>query len=178
MPRAGESHPDYSMLRPVALPLADGVHALVAGWLGVRCASPGTMTPAFSVDITGSGTELCPATASRNFTVDGATGTAVRTSVQAPHALAAGAVLDDGSVVITGGIQSLLFEAQDAVDVFTGDVEGGAAVAAMRRTLLAPRMLHDTAPLWGHGYLTTGGVTFSASVRDATLVPDTEVYFF
>jgi len=170
-----EDHPDYSLLRPNVAPLAGGSHALVVGWLGARCNASGV---AFSDDAAGAGTAYCDAAATRNFTVDGMTGRTARTMLGAEHAFAASAVLDDGTVVVTGGIRSLLFEIQDQVDVLTGMVSSGAAQAGMPTTLANGRFLHETAAVWQRGMLTTGGAVLSADVSDMTLVAEAEIYFF
>jgi hypothetical protein len=164
-------HPEWSLARPLVETV--GASVLVAGWYGPLC-MPGSPMPLFSP----AGSELCglpPAAAPRGFTVDVATGLAAPTATGFPHAFGASARLDDGTIVLTGGLSSIVWSPTNTIDVFTGMV--GADRSAVRDAMLssslqlmAPRALHTSTALPHGGVLTVGGITFGGSASDATMM--------
>ena len=94
------------------------------------------------------------------------------------HALGQATVLDSGEVLVTGGLASIIWNGQPAIDVFTGTVVGGQAMRGMPGfRLSAPRLLHGAAALPNGGILVTGGAGVAS---DATrIMPlDTAEFFF
>lgn len=172
---ADTTHPEYSLVRPDVAAVGGGTHALVIGWLGPLC-DPGGSVPFFPA--AGAMTALCAQDTARSFTVDGETGETVATETMSPHALASAAQLDDGRVVVVGGIGSLSWTRQASIELFTGQVASGEAIRSPDRyTLLTQRVLHATAALPGGGAFTVGGLTFEADVSGVTLVPTAEVLY-
>lgn len=169
-------HAEYNLVRPDAVAVGGGSHALVIGWLGSRCTAAGE-GPLFPAD---EPTILCPHSAppiNRNYTVNVATGIAVPTETEsrAPHAFGSTALLGDGRVVVTGGIGSVQWLRQAAVDLFAPDISGGRALPQRRFNLRQGRAFHQSTALPSGGILTTGGMTLAAG--EVSLVSETEILF-
>ena len=159
-PGAGD-HPEFALLGPsVAAIGTSGDHALVVGWMGPSC-MPGGSVPDFA------GTELCPSMGGgppRSHSVDGATGDVLGAATNSPHALAGAATLDDGSVVISGGIANLLWTAQPSIELFTGRISSGnAELSPSRFVMRSPRAMHTTSALKQLGMLSVGGISVASA---------------
>jgi hypothetical protein len=164
--------PEFSLFRPLVERINEGRHAVVVGWYGPRCTAG---SPAFDA-----ASPYCPYAAAslRSFTIDASTGAATPTMVRNAHAFGASAVLDDGRVVITGGVLGLNFQAGNTIDVFSGAVAAGAASLADVRPLLGrARAFHTTVALPDQGFMTFGGIAPAADIASISLVPGVEIQF-
>lgn len=176
------TYPQYSLVGAQVAAVGGGGSALVVGWLGPRC-MPGMTTIGYPADDTGAGTELCSHAADpgkrRSFAVANATGVATPFNVMQPHAFGTSVTLDDGSVAVVGGVSSIIFTPQPAIDVFTGalDAMGAPVPSTARVSLRGGRLLHATAPLRDRGMLTIGGARFSTDARTITLVDTAEALY-
>jgi hypothetical protein len=172
------NRPELSLLAPSVASIA-GTHAVVVGWMGARCAT-GTSTPAFPATPDGAGTELCGPMggAPRSFTLDGSTGAATGVTLNAPHAFAGMATLEDGSIAVTGGIANLQWSRQQSIEIFTGQLMGGAAqLSSVRYMLRTQRALHSTTALPGGGLMSVGGINLSTDADNLTLQAAGEVLY-
>lgn len=174
------SHPEWNLFMPIVEPIDDGDHVLVSGWYGPRCtlATP----PAIVFDGTPDPTAACgyDRLSVRTFTIEAATGLAQPTSLANGHAFGASARLDDGRVVITGGVSSIGFLTTSTVDVLTGDVgvDGSARLAPAVPNMRAARLLHTASPLENGGVLAVGGITFGAlDLSRVTAIASPEVLY-
>ena len=87
-------------------------------------------------------------------------------------------MLDDGRVVITGGVLGLNFQAGNTIDVFSGAVAAGAASLADVRPMLGrARAFHTTVALPEQGFMTFGGIAPAADIASISLVPGVEIQF-
>ena len=169
--------PEYSLIAPSVAAVGGGTHALVGGWLGPRC-MPGDTTPVFPDMPDASGTELCGHTGdTRSFAVDGMTGVTRKAVIAGSHAFGAMTTLDDGTVVWSGGIQSIVWNRESMIELFTGEVEGGVPARGPQFMLQTPRVFHRAAALPQTGVLHTGGMTLSTDARNASLVSTAEVLY-
>ncbi|UJR80124.1 Hypothetical protein I5071_21680 [Sandaracinus amylolyticus] len=168
------SRPEWSFVRPIVEPIADGENVVVIGWYGPLCEA-GTMTAVFAGGA--ASVERC-GFARRSFTIDVETGLATPTMTNNPHAFGASARLDDGRVLATGGIGALVWSVNNTIDVLTGAVDamGAAVVSPTPLQLAEGRALHTTTALPDGGALTVGGLRFDASVMNASL-PQPEVIY-
>ncbi|AKF07284.1 kelch repeat-containing protein [Sandaracinus amylolyticus] len=168
------SRPEWSFVRPIVETVAGGERVVVIGWYGALCEA-GTMNPVFAG---GAGAvERCGG-ARRSVTIDVETGLATPGMTNNPHAFGASARLDDGRVIVTGGIGALVWSVNNTVDVLTGTVDatGAAVVSPTPLQLAEGRALHTTTALPEGGALTVGGLRFDASVMNASL-PQPEVIY-
>ncbi|MCS6799917.1 MAG: hypothetical protein NZ898_15620 [Myxococcota bacterium] len=177
----GPPRPELGLWRPAVAPVGGGTHALVVGWYGPLCA-PGSTTPRYFETGSADLPRPCPAPTmgmpTRSFTVDGESGATVPTRVHAPHGFAEVAVLDDGKVVVSGGIANTVWSRQAAIDVYSGQVSAGAAVLTDQRlSAITPRLWHTATPLPDAGVLMVGGLALSADVRTATVLGGGEVLY-
>lgn len=168
------SHPEWSLLRPIVEAIGTAGHIAVIGWYGPLC-PVGDTTAVFAGGA--DPVERC-GFARRSFTIDVETGLAQPTATNSPHAFGAAARLDDGRVLVTGGIGSLIWSANGAIDVLTGAIggDGAAVVSPTPLTLTEARAFHTSTGLPDGGALTVGGLRFDASVMNATL-PAPEVIY-
>lgn len=169
---AGTAHPEFALHRPLTAVLGGGTHALVVGWYGPRCTAG---TPAFSPS-----DPFCAYSPSslRSYVITASTGAASATMVPNAHAFGAIATLDDGRVVVSGGFNQLTFQAGNTMDLFTGTVAGGmAGLVSTRPPLRAPRALHTTSTVRGHGIVTFGGIAPAADIASVALVGSLEVVY-
>jgi hypothetical protein len=114
----------------------------------------------------------------RSFTVDGETGITVPVRLNGPHAFGAIAALDDGKIVVAGGISNIIWTRQASVEIFSGQVSAGSAsLTADHPVLLSTRIFPSSAPLPDGGVLTTGGLSLGTDVRTGTLVAGAEVLY-
>jgi hypothetical protein len=164
--------PAYSLLKPAVASVA-GTHALVAGWFGARC-DPDSGEAVFPSDTQGGDSVLCRESkitftdddveAKGGITIDGASGETVPTRVQPvpgppPPSFGAVAHLDDGTVVMGGGLRRADWNRTlTSTAIFDGKVDsrGAASVpsAPCRQDgtpkaceLEGPRMLHTMTAL-------------------------------
>jgi hypothetical protein len=164
-------HPEWSLFRPDVVAIDDGSHALVVGWLGPTCAA-GAMDPSFG------GAEACGSSNARSFTVNGETGAATATMTTSPHAWGGAARLDEGNVVIAGGLANTTLTRQASVEVFTGGVMDGAAILSGSRLMtVTQRALHTTTRLQHLGVLSVGGVNISADGRTLSFLSMAEALY-
>jgi len=180
-PSVEVSHPEWSLTAPLVERL-DSSHVVVMGWFGPRCAqgvSPMMATARFEDGMTP--TEACPfsRTQLRSFTVDVTTGLASPTLLRNPHAFGASARLDDGRIVVTGGITSLSWETNNTIDVLRGTVsaDGSAALDPATPVLRIKRAMHVTVPLPDGGALSVGGLSWSADLSSTVLAAQPEVLY-
>jgi hypothetical protein len=155
--------PELSLWRPTALPLGDGTHAIVVGWLGPAC-EDGMTTPVFPTT---------PATtyvrcgydgaASRSYTL-AESGLATTTPVRNAHAFGAGARLSDGTVIVSGGFVGLGLVPTNTTDHFAATVStsGAAMETEVRPLLRTARAFHTMSALDDRGVLTFGGMGLSS----------------
>jgi hypothetical protein len=171
--------PQYNLYRPVLAPLDDGRSMLTVGWFGPRCV-PGSPEPAFGP----SATDFCaPNTgAVRNYTVTLAPPEARRT-VPSPNvgamSFGSSATLDDGSVLIVGGISETGWGPVRVAAVHfeaTTDATGSAVRSAERPMPVAGRVLGASAPIAGGGVLTVGGFSARTDLDSLDLVQSAEVW--
>jgi hypothetical protein len=178
---AAASHPEWALYRPVAERVGDDEHALIVGWYGPSCAL-GSMVAATPIFAGAGETERCAYARSqlRSFVIDGTTGLAAPTMGLNGHALGASATLDDGRVVITGGISSLAWDSNPFIDLYTGELAAGgtAALDPAVRMMEVARAFHTSTALPGLGLLSFGGIRMSPDLRTITLVPNPEVAHF
>ena len=187
-PSGTDSHPEWSLIRPSVAAIDGGQRALVVGWYGPRCEVDGD---AAVYPMEGTPTEPCrgpTATDRRSFTVSASTGIAVATDVRA-HAFGAVVVMTgfkslasgapDVRPAYTGGITNLSWTPQTAMDIFSGEVSGGAATAqGGPQSLAMRRFFHTSTEIPGNGVVTVGGMEFANLELDrANLIADVEVYF-
>ncbi len=181
---AGETHPEYALMRPGLALVEDGSKPLVVGWYGPQC-EPGMSAPEF----VSASSQYCtsPGTAdTRSFTVSDDSGIATATTVKSRSF---GAVTTLGCfrpgggtqyTAMTGGIANAIWTPQAGIDVFTGTVDGtGAAERALdiNVSLSSPRFFHASTGLPGLGIVTSGGITFSASLDQVIFQAPVEVVF-
>lgn len=178
-----ESHPEYSLVRPLVASVGGGTRALVSGWYGAQC-EPGTTAPVFA-----SGTaEYCnsPATGSRSFTIEGTSGLAAST-VTASRSFGAVAELgcfrpgrDERYIAMTGGVANAIWTPQASIDLFSGEVDAmGAArrLSGVSASLVNPRLFHTSTGIPGMGVVTLGGITFTVGIGQVTFEDAIEVLF-
>ena len=170
--------PYYNLLRPDVAPLNNGTHGLVSGWFGPRCA-PESTVPAFPSELEAQ--EACGHDGGppRGHTIAAATGLTLGTSTTQPHAFGASTALDDGAVVISGGLASIIWNATPVMEIFTGAIDstGIALRAPATVNMTVARSMHATAPLRGKGMLIVGGVTVSTDASRLTLVGSPEAVY-
>ncbi len=178
-----ESHPEYSLVRPLVAPVNGGARALVSGWYGPQC-EPGTTAPVFA----SATSEYCnsPATGSRSFTIDGTSGLAAST-VTGSRSFGAVAELgcfrpgrDERYIAMTGGIANAIWTPQASIDLFSGEVDGtGAArrLSGVSASLVNPRLFHTSTGIPGLGVVTIGGITFTVGIGQVSLTRSVEVLF-
>lgn len=163
--------PQWSLLRPLVETVGDGAGALVVGWYGPSCTGG---VPSYAFDETST---LCDFGAGRSFTFDPSTGRATSTSVERGHAFGASTRLDDGTIVIAGGLESLDLSTSSSIEMFgTTVVAGSVPAVATSATLSQRRAFHAMAALPEGGYLVFGGAMLSATGAP-TLVSAPEVLF-
>lgn len=174
---AGTDRPELALVGATATQL-DATHAVVVGWYGPLCDASGM--PAFS----GVAIERCdfPVTGSRSYTLNGATGTASTTSTHTRHAFGAAARLDDGSVLVTGGVGARTLVTANSTEHFQAMVPtGGSAQLSDFQPILAQgRAFHAMAALPDGGAIVVGGInidTTTATVPTARLLMSPEVVY-
>jgi hypothetical protein len=155
--------PEWSLWRPLVETVSNGTRALVVGWYGPQCVVGMPMSVVFAGGA--EPTERCGflrTGPTRSYTVELATGVAIPTMVRNPHALGASARLDDGRVLVSGGLTSIIWEVNNTIDVFTGGVDGAGAaqMSSLQPTLRVRRALHTATPLPDRGMLVLGGINF------------------
>lgn len=154
--------PAWNLYRPLVETIGPdgGLGAVAFGWFGPRCTG---MTTAFD------GTELCGPTpsGSRSFVFDQLTRRGTGITPLGLHAFGASTRIDDGTIVATGGINSLALDANATVDMFgtTVPLTPIATTIALRQR----RALHAMAAVPEGGYLVFGGVTFGPSAMPMPL---------
>jgi hypothetical protein len=154
--------PQWSLYRPLVETLGNGAGALVVGWYGPFCA-PGTNTPTYAV---ADDSVRCAYGMNRAYTFDPTTNRATGTASMRQHAFGASTRVDDGSVVVTGGVSELTLDVNNSIEIYGSGIVGGAAqLVPTTATLRQRRALHAMAPLPEGGYLVFGGVTFSTDGR-------------
>ncbi|GAB4113179.1 MAG: hypothetical protein OHK0013_48760 [Sandaracinaceae bacterium] len=154
--------PQWNLYRPLVETVGNGVGALVVGWYGPYCAS-GSSTPTYVVDDT---TVRCGYAMNRAYTFDPTTNRATGTASMRQHAFGASTRLDDGSIVVTGGVSDLSLDVNNSVEIYGPGIVGGAAqLVPTTVTLRQRRALHAMAPLPEGGYFVFGGVTFTTDGR-------------
>jgi hypothetical protein len=171
--------PEWALTRPLIELLENGTDALVVGWYGPRCLV-GMSTVVFSGGP--DPTERCGYSRTamiRNFTIDFGSGVATPTSVRNPHAFGAIARLDDGRVLVSGGLSSIAWETNNTIDVFSGRVGalGAALILEIQPTLRLRRAFHTATPLPDGGMLVVGGVQFASGLASINLVGVPEVLY-
>lgn len=173
--------PRFSLLRPQVAPLAGGRVALVNGWYGPRCPSA-TEAPFFPPD--GDAGVPCPKSTGpmdfRNFTVDADDGTTVewQTPSSRFQSFAAVAVLADGRVLVTGGIEDEALITSNDLSIYRANpAENGRPVAADTQSLGTPRAFHAAAPLRGGGVVVFGGLTITSGTTVRPSMPAGEAFF-
>lgn len=182
---ADETHPEYALMRPLAARIGDG-HALVSGWYGPQCAV-GSTSPTFVAE--GLTTETCnqPASGSRSFTFEDASGLAAPTQT---GSRSFGAVAELGCfkpdqgeryIALTGGIANAIWTPQASIDVF-GDAVDDTTRAARRvsgvsGSLAGPRLFHTSTGIPGFGIVTLGGITFTLGLESIIFEDAIEVLF-
>lgn len=184
VPAGGENHPEYSLMRPLAVALGE-THALVSGWYGPQCAVGGT-TPDF-VEV-GETTDYCgpPASGSRGFTIADVSGLTAPTTV-GPRSFGAQAELhcfrpdrSERYAALTGGISNAIWTPQASIEVFDGRVDAsGAATRASGASgsLANPRLFHTSTGIPGFGIVSLGGVTFGVGLDSITFEDAVEVLY-
>ncbi|MAQ14843.1 MAG: hypothetical protein CMN30_08610 [Sandaracinus sp.] len=157
-----EDRPRFSLLRPQVAPLDGGSTALVSGWYGPRCPSA-TEQPAFD------GAVMCPKTTGsffRNYTVNIDTGATVdwQASSSRFQSFGATAVLLDGRVVVSGGIQDGQAITTNYLSIYrpSTSADTGRPVAFGANATLAPRAFHAATGLRGGGVFVFGGVSITS----------------
>ncbi len=169
--------PELNLWRPTALPLGDGTHAIVVGWMGPAC-EDGMTTPVFPTDGSLTYVRCGYDMASRSYTI-GESGLALATMVRSAHAFGAGARLSDGSVIVTGGFVGLGLQTTNATDHFAPMVAtaGTAALTDIRPLLRAGRAFHTMSALEDRGVLTVGGVSLGSDGASITITAAPEVLY-
>jgi hypothetical protein len=157
--------PQWNLYRPIVEAFGGGQAVLVLGWYGPWCGG-GTSTPTFTRD---ADSERCPYGMNRAFTFEVATNSAFGSQTTRPHAFGASARLDDGTVVVAGGLSELTLETSASID-YHRYTRGAAQLTESPQSLRQRRAFHAMAPLPEGGYLVFGGATFSTDGR-ATLTP-------
>lgn len=167
--------PQWDLIRPIVESAANGRGALVLGWYGPWCAS-GTDTPSYAE--VGAG-QRCGYAANRAYTFEVATNRATASPSMRPHALGASTVLDDGSVVVTGGLSGLTLETNGTIDAYGSVITAGSLPnTPLAIALGQKRALHAMAPIADGGAFVFGGATFNVGTsRTMTLVASPEVFF-
>jgi hypothetical protein len=159
--------PQWDLYRPIVETVGGGQGALVLGWYGPRCPA-GTNMPTFTPD---EDAQRCAYGVNRAFTFEVATNRATGTATMRQHAFGASTRLDDGTIVVSGGVSELTLDVNGSVDYYGNAIVGGAAqLIATTQTLRQRRALHAMARVPEGGYLVFGGVTFSTDGR-ATVTP-------
>jgi hypothetical protein len=159
--------PQWNLYRPIVETVGSGQGALVLGWYGPWCPA-GMNTPTFTPD---TDAQRCAYAVNRAFTFEVATNRATGTASMRQHAFGASTRLDDGSIVVTGGVSELTLDVNGSVDYYGSSIVGGAAqLIATTQTLRQRRALHAMAAVPEGGYLVFGGVTFSTDGR-ASVTP-------
>jgi hypothetical protein len=125
-------------------------------------------TPTFTPDVDA---QRCAYAVNRAFTFEVATNRATGTATMRQHAFGASTRLDDGTIVVSGGVSELTLDVNGSVDYYGSSIVGGAAqLIATTQTLRQRRALHAMAAVPEGGYLVFGGVTFTTDGR-ASLTP-------
>lgn len=159
--------PRFSLVRPQVAPLAGGRVAMVNGWYGPRCPTA-TEAPYFPPD--GEVGVLCPKTSGadfRNFTVDSDDGTTVEWQASSSRfqSFGAVAVLADGRVVVTGGVEDEALITSNDLSIYRAEpADNGKPVAAGAQSLASPRAFHAAASLRGGGIIVFGGLTITSGM--------------
>ncbi|MBX7197557.1 MAG: hypothetical protein K1X94_36260 [Sandaracinaceae bacterium] len=158
--------PQWNLYRPIVEPVGNGLGALVLGWYGPWCAT-GTNTPTYATD----DVVRCAYAVNRAFTFEVASNRATGTATMRQHAFGASTRLDDGTIVVSGGVSELTLDVNNTIDMYGTTIVGGAAqLIATAQTLRQRRALHAMAATPEGGFLVFGGVTFSMDGR-ATITP-------
>ena len=165
---APPERPGLSLTRPQIAALNSGRTLMVNGWYGPLCPAGVAMDEPIFPD-GAVATRACDRAsgAFRNFSVQVDDGETVLW--QAPssrfQSFAAMAVLSDGSIAITGGIQDERFNTSNDLTVYDSrPADDGRPVAVLADddfSLGAPRAFHAAAALRGRGVLVYGGLTIS-----------------
>ncbi len=159
--------PRFSLLRPQVAPLGGGRVAMVNGWYGPRCP---TATEAPYFPPAGEFGVLCPKSSGadfRNFTVDADDGTTVEWQASSSRfqSFGAVAVLADGRVVVTGGVEDEALITSNDLSIYRAEpADNGKPVAAGAQSLASPRAFHAAAPLRGGGIMVFGGITITSGM--------------
>lgn len=168
--------PQWNLVRPIVETAANGRGAFVLGWYGPWCA-PGLPDPDYGAAHVG---ERCAYAPNRAFTFEVATNRATASPSMRPHGLAAAARLDDGSIIVAGGLSDLSLETNGLIDVYGNTISSGSLqLVPTTLSLRQRRALHAMAALPEGGALAFGGVTFggTAGARTVALVAAPEVVF-
>jgi hypothetical protein len=172
--------PRFSLLRPQVAPLAGGRMAMVNGWYGPRCPTA-TEAPYFPPE--GEQGVICPKTSGadfRNFTVDADDGTTVEWQASSSRfqSFGAVAVLADGRVVVTGGVEDEALITSNDLSIYRAEpADNGKPVAAGAQSLASPRAFHAAAPLRGGGIMVFGGLTITSGMTVRTPPTAGEAFF-
>jgi len=164
---SGLPQAQWNLYRPIVESVGANAAALVLGWYGPWC-PPGMNAPTYTVDAT---SVRCAFAINRAYTFDPTTNLATGTPSMRAHAFGASTRLDDGTIVVSGGVNDLTLEVNASIDMYGTTVIGGAAqIVPTTQTLRQRRALHATAALPEGGFLVFGGATLSTDGR-ATLTP-------
>ncbi|MBO6940814.1 MAG: hypothetical protein JJ863_37915 [Deltaproteobacteria bacterium] len=172
--------PRFSLMRPQVAPLAGGSMAMVNGWYGPRCPTA-TESPYFPPD--GELGVICPKSSGadfRNFTIAADDGTTVdwQASSSRFQSFGAVAVLADGRVVVTGGIEDEALITSNDLSIYRAEpADNGKPVAAGAQSLAIPRAFHAAAALRGGGILVFGGLTVTSGTTVRATTPAGEAFF-
>lgn len=172
--------PRFSLMRPQVAPLGGGSMAMVNGWYGPRCP---TATEAPYFPPMGELGVICPKSNGanfRNFTVAAEDGTTVdwQASSSRFQSFGAVAVLADGRVVVTGGIEDEALITSNDLSIYRAEpADNGKPVAAGAQSLAIPRAFHAAAPLRGGGILVFGGLTITSGTTVRSTTPAGEAFF-
>ena len=188
---AAETHPEYSLMRPLVAAVDGGNRPLVLGWYGAQC-TPSTETEVFFDGAMPS--EICnspmpPRT--RSFTINAESGVTTRTEVRA-QAFGSMAYTEDFFLdtsdmappfrrrfISLGGIANSTWSSQRSAEVFTGEVSGSGAASKALGTgvnLERGRSFHTSTGVPGLGVVSVGGVEFTARAG-LRLVEEVEIFW-
>lgn len=164
---SGLPQAQWNLYRPIVETVGSNAAALVLGWYGPWCPA-GMNAPTYTTD---DSSVRCAFAVNRAYTFDPTTNIATGTPVMRPHAFGASTRLDDGTIVVSGGVSELTLEVNAAIDMYGTTVIGGAVQpVATTQTLRQRRALHAMAALPEGGFLVFGGATLSMDGR-ATITP-------
>ncbi len=156
-PRAADARPrpEYNLLRPLAVALDGGSHALVVGDVGPRCSDGTTVYPESSV----SEEPLCAAEP-RGYVMRAATGeTAFAQGLREGHDFGAACALDAGRAVLSGGLVGPALSESAQLEVVALEGRGSAATIDVQGfDMIQARALHTLTSLLGEGVLSAGGL--------------------